>query len=161
MINCEENSEKSTTPKRDVRSGGGADWRVRCSFCGKGSDEVKQLISGLSGVCICNECVNLCQEIITEGQLEATGGPLWEPHPDRTVADLMQDERFIIMAAKRNLIFQVGMDKRIKVFQELDGRNYLFGVGRHGRNIVYRVVDDDELRELDRTLSGEADEERV
>lgn len=35
----------------------------RCSFCGKGEDEVSQLISG-PGVYICNECVNLCNGII-------------------------------------------------------------------------------------------------
>jgi len=38
---------------------------LRCSFCGKGQDEVKKLIAGPM-VYICNECVSLCNEIIEE-----------------------------------------------------------------------------------------------
>jgi ATP-dependent Clp protease ATP-binding subunit ClpX len=38
---------------------------LKCSFCGKGQDEVKKLIAGPS-VFICNECVDLCNEIIAE-----------------------------------------------------------------------------------------------
>jgi len=37
----------------------------RCSFCGKGHDEVKKLIAG-PAVNICNECVALCDEIIAD-----------------------------------------------------------------------------------------------
>ncbi len=36
-----------------------------CSFCGKGSDEVKSLITGPSSK-ICNECITLCQELLEE-----------------------------------------------------------------------------------------------
>jgi ATP-dependent Clp protease ATP-binding subunit ClpX len=38
---------------------------LRCSFCGKTQDDVKKLIAGPT-VYICNECVELCGEIITE-----------------------------------------------------------------------------------------------
>ncbi len=38
---------------------------VRCSFCGKTSDQVRRLIAG-PDVYICNECVHLCQDIIEE-----------------------------------------------------------------------------------------------
>lgn len=41
----------------------------RCSFCGKASNEVKLMISGYS-VHICNECIELCNEIIKETQIE-------------------------------------------------------------------------------------------
>lgn len=37
-----------------------------CSFCGKGTHEVKRLIAGPDDVFICNECINLCQDIISE-----------------------------------------------------------------------------------------------
>jgi ATP-dependent Clp protease ATP-binding subunit ClpX len=37
----------------------------KCSFCGKGHDEVKKLIAGPS-IYICNECVTLCNEIIAD-----------------------------------------------------------------------------------------------
>ncbi len=38
---------------------------LRCSFCGKSKSQVKKLIAG-PGVYICNECVELCNEIIEE-----------------------------------------------------------------------------------------------
>ena len=38
---------------------------VKCSFCGKSQDEVDRIIAG-PGVYICNECIELCQEIIDE-----------------------------------------------------------------------------------------------
>ncbi len=39
--------------------------RLKCSFCGKGQDEVRKLIAGPT-VYICDECVELCNEIIAE-----------------------------------------------------------------------------------------------
>ena len=40
--------------------------QYRCSFCGKGQEDVRRLIAGPGAVYICDECVNLCQEIIDE-----------------------------------------------------------------------------------------------
>ena len=39
---------------------------VRCSFCNKTQDQVKKLIAGPSGVYICDECVDICADIIEE-----------------------------------------------------------------------------------------------
>ena len=39
--------------------------KLNCSFCGKAQNEVKKLIAGPS-VYICNECVDLCNDIIEE-----------------------------------------------------------------------------------------------
>lgn len=41
------------------------DARLKCSFCGKTQDQVKKLIAG-PGVYICDECVDLCNEILDE-----------------------------------------------------------------------------------------------
>ena len=38
----------------------------RCSFCGKSQDRVQRLIAGPGGVYICDECVDLCREIIED-----------------------------------------------------------------------------------------------
>ncbi|WP_057768661.1 ATP-dependent Clp protease ATP-binding subunit ClpX [Lactobacillus selangorensis] len=38
---------------------------VNCSFCGKSQDQVKKIVAG-PGVYICNECIDLCKEIIDE-----------------------------------------------------------------------------------------------
>ena len=43
---------------------------LKCSFCGKSQKQVQQLIAG-PGVYICDECVELCNEIIEERQAEA------------------------------------------------------------------------------------------
>src|SRR5438105_2096103 len=40
----------------------------RCSFCGKSQEQVQRLIAGPSGVYICDECIDLCREIIEEEQ---------------------------------------------------------------------------------------------
>ena len=42
------------------------DDRVRCSFCGKTQNQVRKLIAGPNGAFICDECVDICQEIIVE-----------------------------------------------------------------------------------------------
>lgn len=41
------------------------DTRLKCSFCGKSQDQVKKLIAG-PGVYVCDECVDLCNEILDE-----------------------------------------------------------------------------------------------
>ena len=38
---------------------------VKCSFCGKSQNQVKKLVAG-PGVYICNECIELCAEIVEE-----------------------------------------------------------------------------------------------
>ncbi len=40
--------------------------RIRCSFCGKTQDQVRKLIAGPGGAYICDECVDICAEIIEE-----------------------------------------------------------------------------------------------
>ena len=42
---------------------GDKDKSIRCSFCGKGQEEVERIIAG-PGVYICDECVELCTSII-------------------------------------------------------------------------------------------------
>ena len=40
--------------------------KVRCSFCNKTQDQVKKMIAGPGGVYICDECVDICADIIEE-----------------------------------------------------------------------------------------------
>ncbi|MBJ7550483.1 ATP-dependent Clp protease ATP-binding subunit ClpX [Marinomonas ostreistagni] len=49
-----------------------SDRLLYCSFCGKSQDEVKKLIAGPS-VYICNECVDLCNNIITQELMQGEG----------------------------------------------------------------------------------------
>lgn len=54
---------------------------LKCSFCGKTQKQVKKLIAG-PGVYICDECIDLCNEIIEDELNEASGLGLQElPKP--------------------------------------------------------------------------------
>lgn len=50
------------------------DDKIRCSFCGKSAKQVHKLIAGLNNTYICDECVDLCQEILNEEM-----GPIEKP----------------------------------------------------------------------------------
>ena len=40
--------------------------RIKCSFCGKTEDQVRKLIAGPDGAYICDECIDICSEIMEE-----------------------------------------------------------------------------------------------
>jgi len=44
---------------------------TRCSFCGKGQDQVRKLVAG-PGVHICDQCIDLCHEVLEEESKTAT-----------------------------------------------------------------------------------------
>ena len=50
---------------RKCNSGSGSDGSLRCSFCGKGPEEVRKLTAGPT-IYICGECIELCNEIMVE-----------------------------------------------------------------------------------------------
>lgn len=47
-------------------TGKNMDTTIRCSFCGKKHDQVRKLITGPGGICICDECIMICGEILDE-----------------------------------------------------------------------------------------------
>ncbi len=49
--------------------------QYHCSFCGKSRDQVRRLIAGPGSVYICDECIELCREIIEEESGSATPQP--------------------------------------------------------------------------------------
>lgn len=59
------------------------DSHLRCSFCGKSQEQVRKLIAG-PGVYICDECVELCNEILEEEFSDFTKTPLQSPLSDYT-----------------------------------------------------------------------------
>ncbi|MBQ6452852.1 MAG: ATP-dependent Clp protease ATP-binding subunit ClpX [Coriobacteriales bacterium] len=54
----------------DRRDGNDGNWNrreeKRCSFCDKTQDQVRKLIASRSGACICDECIDLCSDILKE-----------------------------------------------------------------------------------------------
>jgi ATP-dependent Clp protease ATP-binding subunit ClpX len=75
-----------------ARIGDGADL-LKCSFCGKSQKQVKKLIAG-PGVYICDECIDLCNEIIEEELNEAAELGLTELPKPREIFDFL--EQYII-----------------------------------------------------------------
>lgn len=43
---------------------------IKCSFCGTPEDDVKKMISGPNGLYLCDECINLCKEIVDDELIE-------------------------------------------------------------------------------------------
>jgi ATP-dependent Clp protease ATP-binding subunit ClpX len=100
---------------------------LKCSFCGKSQKQVQQLIAG-PGVYICDECVELCNEIIEERLAEAGEEPAGDfelPKPKEIFSFL---EEYVIgqVAAKKALSVAVyNHYKRVKAKSALTSADSL------------------------------------
>lgn len=63
---------------------------VTCSFCGKSQDQVKKIVAG-PGVYICNECIDLCKEIIDEEFKDEAVNDLLEVPKPREILAILND----------------------------------------------------------------------
>ncbi len=93
-----------------------------CSFCGKSQDEVKKLIAGPS-VYICDECIQLCNEIIAEeyGQETDTDEDAKLPKPYE-IKDML--DQYVIEQERPKKILSVAVHnhyKRINTRSDMDG----------------------------------------
>ncbi|RMI32817.1 ATP-dependent Clp protease ATP-binding subunit ClpX [Nocardia stercoris] len=88
-----------------ARIGDGGDL-LKCSFCGKSQKQVKKLIAG-PGVYICDECIDLCNEIIEEELAESSEVKLDELPKPAEIRDFL--EQYVIGqdSAKRTLAVAV------------------------------------------------------
>src|SRR4051794_1702410 len=109
----------------------------RCSFCGKSQEQVRKLIAG-QGVYMCDECINLCQEIIEEEMLEAP-----RPKPQATK---LPNPRQIMTALDQYVISQ---DRAKKVLSVAVYNHYKRVAAGH-------VVDEVELQKSTVQLLGPA-----
>jgi len=111
----------------------------RCSFCGKSQDQVQRLIAGPGGVYICDECIDLCREIIEEEQATVTKPRLQTgkiPTPKKIFEQLSQ---YVIgqERAKKTLAVAVyNHYKRIGVGMQIDdvelGKSNILLIGPTG-----------------------------
>ncbi|GBD29961.1 ATP-dependent Clp protease ATP-binding subunit ClpX [bacterium HR32] len=107
--------------------------RLKCSFCGKGQEQVRKLVAG-PGVYICDECIELCNEILEEeiyGEPEDRG-PRSLPKPHEIYETLCQ--------------YVVGQDRAKKVLS--------VAVYNHYKRIAHRRPTDVELQKSNILLIG-------
>ncbi|MEV7682406.1 ATP-dependent Clp protease ATP-binding subunit ClpX [Streptomyces sp. NPDC088341] len=80
---------------------------LKCTFCGKNQKQVQKLIAGPSPVCICDECVGLCNELIAEDLGAPSGGTLPDLPKPREIFDFLGQYVIGQESAKRTLAVAV------------------------------------------------------
>ena len=91
---------------------------LKCSFCGKTQKQVKKLIAG-PGVYICDECIDLCNEIIEEELSEPTETSLGELPRPREIYSFLDD--YIIGQEQAKKILAVAVYNHYKRIQAGSG----------------------------------------
>jgi ATP-dependent Clp protease ATP-binding subunit ClpX len=87
---------------------------LKCSFCGKSQKQVKKLIAG-PGVYICDECIDLCNEIIEE-ELSQSSEVRWDELPKpREIYDFLND--YVIGQEQAKKILSVAVYNHYKRVQ--------------------------------------------
>ncbi len=94
---------------------------LKCSFCGKSQKQVKKLIAG-PGVYICDECIDLCNEIIEEELADSSDVSLGDLPSPREIYAFLND--YIVGQDQAKRILSVAVYnhyKRVELGNSLDG----------------------------------------
>ena len=94
--------------------------QLKCSFCGKTQDQVKKLVAG-PGVYICDECIELCNEIIEEELADDLGFEMGDIPKPNEIKEILDDYVIGQEKAKKSLAVAVyNHYKRINLGMKLD-----------------------------------------
>lgn len=94
--------------------------QLKCSFCGKTQDQVKKLVAG-PGVYICDECIELCNEIIEEELAEDIGFKMGDIPKPQEIRETLDDYVIGQDTAKKSLAVAVyNHYKRINLGMKMD-----------------------------------------
>ena len=117
--------------------------KIRCSFCNKTQDQVRKMIAGQDGVYICDECIDLCSEIMEEEledaeQEESLSINLLKPIEIKEFLDEyvigQEDAKKVLSVAVYNHYKRVTADKNMDV--ELQKSNIIM-IGPTGSGKTY------------------------
>jgi len=97
--------------------------QYHCSFCGKGQEHVRRLIAGPGAVYICDECVELCREIIDEEQAPTpkSKAPLTKIPTPRRISELL--DQYVVGQERAKKVLSVAVYnhyKRINAGSQMD-----------------------------------------
>ena len=94
--------------------------QLKCSFCGKTQEQVRKLVAG-PGVYICDECIELCNEIIEEEMNEEVDFGLLELPKPPEINDILNEYVVGQNSAKRSLAVAVyNHYKRVNASQKME-----------------------------------------
>ena len=90
-----------------------------CSFCGKTEDMVKRLITGRNGACICDECVEICRDMVAE--LDDTAA---EPVPLKTPAEIKEElDKYIVGQHEAKRVLSVAVYNHYKRINSMSDKS--------------------------------------
>lgn len=89
---------------------------VNCSFCGKSQDQVKKIVAG-PGVYICNDCIDLCKEIVDEEFSEENLQPDVNVPTPQQIVDTLND--YVIGQKEAKITLSVAVYNHYKRIQEI------------------------------------------
>ena len=108
--------------------------KIRCSFCGKTQDQVRKMIAGSNNVYICDECIELCGEILEE--------ELGEEEPDFSGINLLKPKEMKAILDD----YIIGQDEAKKVLS--------VAVYNHYKRILSKKGSDIELQKSNVLMLG-------